>query len=102
MPRTVDTRRGTRAVVHDLELEFGRAVADDHFRPRLPRMLERVRERLLHDPVGGHVDAWREMHRFAFESQFNRQPSLAHLLDQRLERAEPRLRPDRELLVTGA
>jgi hypothetical protein len=45
------------AVVLDLDLDVALAVADDDPGVRRPVVLERMRERLLHDPVGGDVDA---------------------------------------------
>ena len=45
-------------------------------------VLERVRQRLLHDPVGREVDTGRELDRLALDRQLHRQSGLAHLLDE--------------------
>src|SRR5439155_3287562 len=97
----VHARGRSGAVVADLELERRLPVADDDRRLRAPGVLERVRERLLHDPVGGEVDSRRQRCLLTLDPQLDRQARLAHLLDQRAERAEPRLRADRKLLITG-
>src|SRR5207247_793531 len=49
------------AVVLDLELDPVRSSADDDLRSGGVRVLERVRQRLLDDPVGGEVDAGRHV-----------------------------------------
>src|SRR4051794_24618879 len=48
---------GAAAVVGDLELQGVGPVRDGDARPRGARMLEGVGERLLHDAIGGEVDA---------------------------------------------
>ena len=65
-------------------------------------MLERVRQRLLHDPVGGQVDARRQLAALALDRQLDRKPRVAHLRDERLELSERRLRRERDVLVVGA
>ena len=77
------------AVVDDLDLERVGAVAQRApRRARSPGVLERVRERLLHDPVGGQVDARRQRPRLALDAQLDRQPGAAHLREQRVELVE--------------
>ena len=51
-------------------------------RARPPGVLERVGERLLHDPVGGKVDARRQLAPLALDADVDRQAGLAHVLDQ--------------------
>ena len=55
--------RPRRAVVGDLELDRVLLVGDPHRRARRAGVLERVGQRLLHDPVGGQVDAGRQRRR---------------------------------------
>ena len=90
------------AVVADLELECCLRVTDDDRCLRPPRVLECVRQRLLHDPIGGQVDPRWQRRLLTLDPQLDWQAGLAHLLDERAERAEPRLGPDRQLLVAGA
>ena len=65
-------------------------------------VLERIRQRLLHDPVGREVDPRRELHRLPLHCELHRQSGLAHLLDERRERPEARLRRERGDLFLGA
>jgi hypothetical protein len=66
------TVAGAGAVVRNLELKLVLAIADDHSGARRPGVLERVRQRLLHDPVGGEVDARRHVSRFTLDGNFDR------------------------------
>jgi hypothetical protein len=50
----------------------------------------RVEKRLLHDPIGGPVDAGGESPRLAFEPHGHRQAARAVLLGQLLDRAHAR------------
>src|SRR5215207_7458878 len=52
--------RDALSVVDDLQLEIVCPVADTHQRMRPSGVLERVRQRLLHDSVRGEVDAGRQ------------------------------------------
>ena len=45
------------AIVHDLDDQCRRLVAEGDLRAPLRRMLQRVRERLLDDPIGGELQA---------------------------------------------
>ena len=74
----------------DLELERLARVADDHVRAGGAGVLERVRERLLDDPVGGQVDPGRERPGSPSIVSSTGSPAAARLL----ERAR-RGRPDR-------
>ena len=89
-------------VVEHLELDVVAAVANRHPRLRGPRVLERVRQRLLHDPVGGEVDAGRQRPRLALDRELDGQADAAHLLDQRVELCKAGLRPERGLAVGAA
>ena len=60
-------------------VELAGAVADRHARAAPGRVLERVGQRLLHDPVGGQVDPARQRAHLALDAQLDRQPRLAHL-----------------------
>ena len=55
-------------------------------------VLERVGQRLLHDAVGGEVDAGRQLAPLAGHVQLDRQPGRAAALDQRAELVQRRLR----------
>ena len=66
------------------------------------RVLEHVRQRLLHDPVRREVDAGRQLARLALDPELDRQARLAHLFGERLEAGEARLRRERERLVVRA
>ena len=67
-----------------------RLVAHAHLASRAPGVLERVRERLLDDPVRRQVEARRQRRRLALERELDRQPGRAHLLDERVELARGR------------
>ena len=45
----------------------------------------RVGEALLHDPVGGEVDPWRERDSLAVDVHLDGQPGAADFLHQRVE-----------------
>src|SRR6478672_10683616 len=69
------------AVVGDLELERVRSVANVDARVRLTCVLERVRQRLLHDPEGGQLDADGQLSSLAFDLELDGEagfPKLAH------------------------
>jgi hypothetical protein len=70
--------------------------------PRGPGVAERVRQRLLHDPVRGEVDARRQLDRIALDAVLDRQARVADLLDEPAERRHPRLRRERGQLVRAA
>ena len=59
--------RAAGAVVDDLELERVGAVRDAHGGVRMAGVLERVRERLLHDPVGGELEPDGQVARLAID-----------------------------------
>jgi hypothetical protein len=48
-----------------------RGVTDDDERPRRPRVLERVRERLLDNPEGGQVDAGGQLGGLALDAKLD-------------------------------
>ena len=101
MPRP-GTVPGARAVVCDLELEIVRVVTEKDPGARGAGVLEGIRQRLLHDPVGGEVDARRQFSRFAFDGHLDRQSGSSHLLDQPVELPQAWLWRERELLVAPA
>ncbi|MGO9792202.1 MAG: hypothetical protein ACLP8S_22655 [Solirubrobacteraceae bacterium] len=53
---------------------------------------ERVGKALLHDPIGGEVDSWRERDTLPVEVQFDGQPGAVDVLDQRVEAVKAGLR----------
>ena len=76
----LDRRRTSCAVVGDLELERVRSVANVDARPRLPGVLERVRQRLLDDPVGRELDPDRELAWLAFDLELDSKPGFPELV----------------------
>ena len=77
------------------------AVAKEDVGARRPRVLERVRQRLLHDPVGGDVDPGRKLHRLAFDGDLDRQPGCGQRRRELVDAGQARLRRERELLVVA-
>ena len=65
-------------------------------------MLERVRQRFLHDPKRGQVDPGGQLDRRPLDVQLDVAAGGPQLLHQRIEGAEPRLRRDHHLLIAGA
>src|SRR5205823_4776186 len=102
VPGAVHTRVRPHAVIEDLELDRRRFVADDHLRLGPTGVLERVRERLLHDSVGGEIDAGRQWHRLALDAQVDAQARVAYLSEQRVQRPEARLWRGRRVLLASA
>ncbi len=80
------------AVVGHFDLDILSGVPDGDPRVRRAGVLERVRQRLLDDPVRREVDARRELDGRPLDRQLDRQARLAHLLDEFGQRADPRLR----------
>ena len=68
----------------------------------LARVLARVRQRFLHDPIGGQVGAERYGPGHALDAQLDWQASESRLLDQGLEVVEPRLGGEPEFLTVAA
>src|SRR5213076_112 len=93
-------RRGSGAVVGDLELERVRRVADLDPRPRLARVLQRVRQRLLHDPVGGQLDPDWELAWLTFDLELDGKAGFPELPDENRNVGEAGL--GREWLVRAA
>ena len=58
-------------------------------------MLERVRQRLLDDPVRRQLDPDRQLAPLALDAELDRKAGLAHLRDERRQVVEPRLRRER-------
>src|SRR5205823_8219100 len=85
----------TGTVVDDFELERVPPVADVDTCPRLAGMLERVRQRLLDDPVRGELDPDRKLAAFSLDAELDGKAGLANLRDERRDVAEPRLRRER-------
>src|SRR6478735_598175 len=81
-------RRLRVAVVRDLELELVLAPPQRHPRLRRACVLERVRERLLDEPVGGEVDARRQLPRLALDVELDLEARLTHGSDQDVERPQ--------------
>ena len=91
-----------RAVVADGQLDVAVVVANEHLGVAGPRVLERVRQTFLHEPVGREVEAGRELHRVAFDLELDRQARLARLRDEPVEVLEARLRRESRCLLRPA
>src|SRR3954447_22528561 len=79
-------------VVCDLELQLVVAPSQRHPRTGGAGVLEGVGEGLLHEAIGGEVDARWELALLALDLQVYLEPRLAHRPDQDVERAQRRLR----------
>ncbi len=90
-----------RAVVGDLDREVGGLVAQDD-RGAPGAGVARAAERLLHEPVGGQVDAGRQRARLALDAQLDRQPAGGEAAHERADVGEARLRGERDVLVLAA
>ena len=94
-------RGASRAVVDDLELERVGAVADVDGRARIAGVLERVGQRLLHDPVGRQLDPDRELPSLALDAELDGKARLAELPDEGRHVVEPRLGRQRLVRVAA-
>jgi hypothetical protein len=90
------------AVVADGHLDVPVDVADGHVRLRRLRVLDRVRQAFLYEPVRGHVDSRRKLHRLAFDQQLDGQAGLARLGDELVDLLEARLGGERGRLFGPA
>ena len=93
---------GALAGVGDRQLERVGAVAERDRGVRAAGVLDDVRQRLLHDPVGGQVDALRQRPRLALDGQLDADAGGAGALEQLVELAEPRLRRELGRVVLAA
>src|SRR5688572_24694862 len=73
-------RRGARAVVDDFELDLVGAITDDHVGVAGVRVLERVGQALLHDPIRRQLDRAREREGVTVHVQPDRKPGAADVL----------------------
>jgi hypothetical protein len=74
--------RRALAVVTDLDSQAVPLVADRHGRAGIRGVLHDVGQRLLHDPVGGEVDARCELDRLPLDAQLHVDARRPHLLDE--------------------
>ena len=91
LPAPVCGRRGC-AVVDDLDVDRFGVEAKRHRRVLGVAVTERVRERLLHDPVDGELQGRCELARLAARLEIDVKPGGAHLLEQFVQPRERRLR----------
>jgi hypothetical protein len=77
-----------RAIVYDLELEAGVAKRERDRDVARVGVLECVRQRLLHDPVDGELDAAGQPQRFTDHLQSNRQSGVAVARDELVQLGE--------------
>src|SRR5699024_6139596 len=64
-------------------------------------VLARIRQGLLHDPVGGQVQAGRQRDRITLDMEVHTQARLPGLVDESLETAEAGLRGPRRAAVVA-
>src|SRR5580765_3304595 len=83
---------GPGSVVDDLEVELVGRVADTYACRGGAGVLERVRQRLLHDPVRREVDARGELYRRSFAHDVDRETHPGHRLGEIRQRVQPGLR----------
>ena len=62
-----------------------------HARGRVAGVLERVGERLLHDPIGRQLDPDRQLAALPFQVQLDRQAGIRDASHERRQITEPRL-----------
>src|SRR5438034_800270 len=89
----------TWAVVAHRQLDAAVAVADEHLGVCRAGVLERIREPLLDEPVGGQVDTGGKLYRLSLDLQLHREASLTRVLDQALELLEGGLRGEHGRLL---
>ena len=87
------------AVVEHLEVDRVGAVGDRDPGPRRARVLERVGERLLDDPVRRQVEARGKVGRLALDGQLDGQAGGAHGLGKVIEACEAGLRREQVAVV---
>ena len=68
---------------------------------RVACVLERIRERLLDDPVGGQLDPDGELSTLAVDRELDRQTGVSKLADERRHVAQPGLRCERLVRVAA-
>ena len=93
--------RSADAVVGDFELELFRGVADPYGRARVAGVLQRVRQRLLHDSIGGELDPERQFASLALHLELDGQPGLADLRHEPRQVGQRRLRRKRLALAVS-
>ena len=99
VPAAVGRRVVPPAVVGHLEAQLARAVLQAHRRARRAGVPEGVGQALLHDPVGGQVDAGRQRPGLPPDRDGHRQTGVAHVPDEVVEARETRLGGERRVLV---
>jgi hypothetical protein len=90
------------AVVGHAQLDESVRVADEYLGALRVRVLERVREALLHEAVRGQVDSGRELHRVALDREHDREPGFAGVLDELVQVLEARLGRKRGSLLRAS
>jgi hypothetical protein len=70
------------AVIGDLHVETLRRIEKPDTRPRRPGVLERVRQRLLDDAVGGEVDSGGKLDGIALHGELDGETGRPHLLQE--------------------
>ena len=95
-------RPSARAVVAHLDLQLVGPVAEGHVGVAGARVLERVGQALLDDPVGGEVDAPRQRTGSPSTCSCTGRPGAADLLEQRVEAVEAGLRRELGVVAVAA
>ena len=101
MPEAV-ARCAAVAVVPHLDPQLVRPVADDHVRVAGVRVLQRVGQALLDDPIRREVDPARKRERLTVDVQLDGQPGAADLVEQRVEAVKPGLRHKLRFLTVAS
>jgi hypothetical protein len=97
---TLAVQRRADAVVGHFDLDRVTGMTHMHGHVRRERVLERVRETLLDDPVRGQADPFGDVGGRTFLDQLYLEPGRAHALDEFAEAVEARLGNHHRLVVS--
>src|SRR5215212_9479474 len=86
------TAGGAHAVIADFDLEFARPVLHRHICLTGARMLQRIGQALLGDPISGEVDLARQLDWLTVDMQPDRQAGASDIFGQRVETVQTGLR----------
>ena len=89
-------------VVADFDLQLVRPIADDHVCVAGLRVLERVGQALLDDPIGRELDATWQRERLTVDVQLDGKPGAADLVQQCVEAVEAGLRRELHLVPVAS
>ena len=98
-PTTSVGGRTAGTVVTDFEPKLVAVVLHVHLRLARTSVLQGIGEPLLHDPVGGEVEAWRQRDRLTADLEPYGQPGGSYVVHECVEVAESRMRQELEFVV---